>query len=283
MKYQSFNRSCSYAGLANMLLDFSVDTEDFKIVKAASIPYIFQFSEKQGRFIAGPMIQEKKWFNYYLNSIGLELKDKEIKIEDALNFFDVVSHKCMVGLKIGNTGKHAVIFNGKERFEYKFLNNKRKGSLEPDYYWYDSKALLMKLEDKNQISWIEKKQNCYSLNITHELELSLECLENYRNRVKEFCCEEQDFITLEKAKWSLFEALFLDVFSMMEIVNNTEIVNEIKKLRNDYIQIMKLKVSAVLSNHLSIDDLDNVITKYMKVIESYKKSSNRFAGFEINA
>jgi hypothetical protein len=273
IKYQSFNRSCAYAGLANMLLDLSVDTEDFKIVKAASIPYIFQFNEKQGRFVAGAMIQEKKWFDYYLNSIGLEFKEREIGIEEALNFFDVVSHKCMVGLKIGNTGKHAAIFNGIEKFQYKFLNNKRKESLEPDYYWYDSKALLMKLEDKTSISWIEKKENCFSMNIDHELDLSLECLENYRNKVKEFCFEEQDFITLEKAKGCLFEALFLDVFSMMEIVNNTEIVNEIKKIRNDYIQIMKLKTSTVLSRHLSIEHLDNVIIKYMKVIEAYKKSN----------
>ena len=141
-------------------------------------------------------------------------------------------------------------------------------SPEPDYYWYDSEELLMKLRDKSPIGWIGKKDKLISLNNIHELELSLGYLENYRNKVKEFCCEEQDFITLEKARSSLFEAFFLDVLSMMEIIEEIKIANEIKKIRKDYIEMMKLKRNAVLAEHLSIDNFDNLIAKYMKVIES---------------
>ena len=188
--------------------------------------------------------------------------------EEVLNFFNLVQYKCMVPLKIGNIGDHAVIFMGIEKSQYKFLNNRWMESPEPDYYWYDSEELLMKLRDKSPIGWIGKKDKLISLNNIHELELSLGYLENYRNKVKEFCCEEQDFITLEKARSSLFEAFFLDVLSMMEIIEEIKIANEIKKIRKDYIEMMKLKRNAVLAEHLSIDNFDNLIAKYMKVIES---------------
>lgn len=267
MKYQSFNNSCAYAGLANMLLDYAIDTEDFEIVKAANIPYIFRFNEKQVEFMAGSMFQGKKWFDYYLNSVGLEFIEVEIKREEVLDFFDKVSHKCMIGLKIMGTGKHAVIYMGKDNNRFKFLNNKREDSEEVEYYWYDSNELMMRLGDKISIGWIERMDESISMDNSHELSMSLKDLERYRETVREFCCKEHDFSTLEKAKGTLFKAFFIEVFSMMEIIKETEIVNEIKKLRNDYITIMKLKSSAVLAEHLSIEDLDKVIVEYMNVIK----------------
>lgn len=60
MKYQSFNRSCSYAGLTNMLLDFNIDTEDFQIAIEGNIPYIFTFDRTSEKFLAGPMLQSKQ-------------------------------------------------------------------------------------------------------------------------------------------------------------------------------------------------------------------------------
>ena len=41
IKYMTFNSSCSYAGLANMLLRYGVDTQDREIALAAKLPFLF--------------------------------------------------------------------------------------------------------------------------------------------------------------------------------------------------------------------------------------------------
>ena len=40
-KYMTFNSSCSYAGLANMLLRYGVDTQDREIARDMKLPFLF--------------------------------------------------------------------------------------------------------------------------------------------------------------------------------------------------------------------------------------------------
>ena len=46
MKYMTFNRSCSYAGIANLLEEYDLHYEDHEIIKALSIPYIDKYQDK---------------------------------------------------------------------------------------------------------------------------------------------------------------------------------------------------------------------------------------------
>ena len=54
-KYMTFNSSCSYAGLANMLLRYGVDTQDREIAMDMKLPFLFAYEE--GEYRAGPMLQ----------------------------------------------------------------------------------------------------------------------------------------------------------------------------------------------------------------------------------
>jgi len=41
MKYMTFNSSCSYAGVANMLAQYGIDTYDRTIAQKMKLPYLF--------------------------------------------------------------------------------------------------------------------------------------------------------------------------------------------------------------------------------------------------
>ena len=46
-KYMTFNSSCSYAGLANMLLRYGVDTQDREIARDMKLPFLFACEEDE--------------------------------------------------------------------------------------------------------------------------------------------------------------------------------------------------------------------------------------------
>ncbi len=71
MKYMTFNFSCSYAGVANMLEQYGIDTDDRSIAMGMKLPYLFAY--ENGVYMAGPMLQSAAWFNLYLNPIGFEM------------------------------------------------------------------------------------------------------------------------------------------------------------------------------------------------------------------
>jgi hypothetical protein len=91
----------------------------------------------------------------------------------------------------------------------------------------------------------------------------------YLERVNAFCHQNQDYETLLKAKQSLFAPFFLDVYSMMELVHEMDIVNNISNVRNDYIQAMKKGCSLTLADYLSMKDLTSLIQKYKLKVSEY--------------
>ncbi len=65
MKYMTFNSSCPYAGMANMLEKYGIDVEDYEIALEMKLP-LFVDKNEDG-YVTGPMIQEKKWLDIFLN------------------------------------------------------------------------------------------------------------------------------------------------------------------------------------------------------------------------
>lgn len=274
IKYQNLNRSCSYSAIANLMLDFSIDTEDYEILKSIKIPYIFNYLDKEDKFIAGPMLQGKKWFDYYLISYGLEFKEIEVQKNKALECFNANPNRFMVGLNMGNIGKHAVIFEGRQENNYQFLNIKREDSCEPDYYLFDSIELFNKLDDCFLVGWIEETNKSIALNNKHELKKSVEHIKLYKKAVVDFCSENRNSIELADAKSNLFEAFFLDVFSMMKIINELNLVKKIECIRRDYINAMSTNPEhLILSDYLKMDEFLKTIDYFQLLVEKeYKKS-----------
>ena len=68
MKYMTFNSSCSFAGIANMLERMGHDYEDYQVAAGMELPYIV--ARDNGGCIAGAILQEKKYFDIFLKKIG---------------------------------------------------------------------------------------------------------------------------------------------------------------------------------------------------------------------
>ena len=68
MKYMTFNFSCSFAGVANMLAQYGIETTDRDIALTMKLPFLFAYAD--GAYLSGPMLQSAGWFDLYLNPLG---------------------------------------------------------------------------------------------------------------------------------------------------------------------------------------------------------------------
>ena len=55
VKYMTFNSSCSYAGVANLLSFYGIDTDDRTIALEMGLPFFFDCED--GCYSSGPMLQ----------------------------------------------------------------------------------------------------------------------------------------------------------------------------------------------------------------------------------
>jgi len=277
MKYMTFNRSCSYAGIANLLEEYDIHYEDHEIAKALSLPYLFLIDPKNNCYVAGAMIQFKPWFNYFLNSISMDLIEKEFDPEAALSEFDLNKKRYMVGINSANdnlNSNHAVVFTGKFHGKYKFLNPKRENSEEPDYFEFDKEELLEKLPSNFIMGHLNIIKKAVPFDISNHLRYSLKNIDNYRNILINYCSEEQDVNSLKISKENLFAPMFLDVLAMMELIGETSLAFEIKNIRSNYINAINKKQKIKLSEYISLKYLDNIISKYKTIISNYMKMQN---------
>jgi hypothetical protein len=271
MKYMTFNRSCSYAGIANMVEKYGHHYEDRDIIKILGIPYMFLYKENSYR--AGAMIQTL--FNYFLNPLGLNFIEKFYTSEEALAEFDKNESYFMFAPKIRADGSgHAVIFLHKQNDKYHFLNPKHKGSSDPDYYTFSKCELMEKMYDRflmGQMGHLEEANTKKTIP-RESLLSSVKNLENYQDELMEFCQKEQDVGSLNDAKDVLFAPLLLDVLAMMELIDEHELAEGLKAVRRTYLDAMKENKTLILADHIDLDYLIKLISKYKAVISTYVSS-----------
>ena len=107
MKYMTFNSSCSFAGIANMLERMGYAYEDYQVAAGMELPYIV--ARDNGGYIAGAMLQEKKYFDIFLKKIGYELTEEKISRQKVFSYLKETKSCAMLGIKIDEKHKHAVV------------------------------------------------------------------------------------------------------------------------------------------------------------------------------
>lgn len=267
MKYMTFNNSCSYAGVANLLEEFSINIEDYELAIEMRVPFIFKYDDAKVRYFSGPMVQKAENFNYYLQKLGLRFVENEFTRADAITFLQNCKHKCMMALNIRVEYRHAVIYCGIENDEYVFLNNRRANTDEPEYYRYKLNELKEKMNDKFFIGYIEKGIEDKKLDINQEMNNSILYLSKYIDQIKNFSIKEQSVELLKESMDLVFRALFLDVYSMMEIIGEPGLAERILKVRSDYLVAMKLKRPLKLSEYICLEEIENIVDEYKEIIQ----------------
>jgi|GEM_PF-1788691 len=266
MKYQNINRSCSYAALANLLLEHDIDTEDKEIILKANIPYFFQYDTDTQKYSAGAMLQGKKWFDLYLKPRSLEFCEKIFERNELIRFWDTFDHPCMLGLKLYDDHKHAVIFQGKINQKYHFVNIKSPISNEPDYYDFTKDELVGLLDEKIYLGWITKISDGIKTNLLEEICNSKTVFTEYKKVVLLSLSEENDVQQLNKLKMNVYEAFFLDLASMLELIERIYLANQIVELRKQFQYALNIKKALKLSDYLSYDKVKFVLNSYQDIL-----------------
>lgn len=259
MKYMTFNSSCAFAGVANMLEFYGVDVEDRNIALAMKLPFLFV--KEAGAYISGPMLQSAQWFNLYLNSIGFSMEEQSIEKEQITEFLDNIDC-AMIGLHVDKDSKHAVVYIGKEEERYCFINNKWRDLGEPERLCLNKKALLARLDNDIKVATLHrieiKKADYRPL-----IDQSCEVLKQWKEDVGAFASKEQDVHGILKVMNTLFRAVLLDGITMLSLCNKNKLADKFTRVQSELLKVIKNKETVILNEKLSMPLLYEAVDEYI--------------------
>ncbi len=109
MRPMTFNSSCSYACLGHLLEQVGIERTDREIALELGLPDLFAYDSGEDAFLAGAMLQGKRYYDWYLGTLGYQFRERELPREQAVACLrDHIP--CMVGMtQAGWAGKHAMV------------------------------------------------------------------------------------------------------------------------------------------------------------------------------
>lgn len=264
MKYMTFNSSCSYAGIANMLEQYGVNTTDREIALGMKLPYLFVYDD--GAYVSGPMLQKAEWFDIYLNSIGFQLIEKKISADKVVDYLKD-QKTAMLGIKMGNAGKHAIVYKGMEVDELIFINNKWENEEVPSEIKFAEEELREKI-DAEVVVAILQTIKATKVSMIDKLEESLVVLQANVLEIIELCNKEVTVEYLQSKLNTLFRPLFLDGITMLDLIGEKEFADEWKVMQGNLLGAIRADKNQCiqLGEYISTDKLQVLAQRYVELI-----------------
>ena len=265
MKYMSFNSSCSYAGVANMLERYGVDTDDRSIAMAMKLPYLF--AKKNGIYMAGPMLQSADWFNLYLNPIGFEMIERELPAQQVAGYLKQ-QKVAMLGLRVDENGKHAVVYIGARGGKLVFLNNKWQHTKDPERITLTEEQLLSQLGDTAMIATL-KRTEPKQIQFAGILENSVAVLRQNVAQIRELCGRNTTVSELRKELNTIFRPLLLDGITMLQLGEQTQLAERFTALQSSFLNALRQAPDCKLrlEEYLSVLELEAAAQQYIQWIQ----------------
>lgn len=279
MKYMTFNSSCSYAGIANMLAQYGVDVEDRDIALGMGLPYLF--AKEDGTYLAGPMLQSARWFNLYLHKIGFTMKE-ELTAKEEVPERLRAEHCAMLGLRISPQSKHAVIYIGSgsrgnntlgseamdcAEDRYVFLNNKWQHSDEPELLDCSRQELLDRLDESVMIATIAPITERSYPDPEHtkqtRFQQSCEVLKELKQDIQTFCEIEQSPAAIRMSMNTMFRAILLDAVTMLELAENISLADTLRTIQRQFLMAVRTGNAVVLAEKMSVPVLLEAMDQYI--------------------
>ena len=267
MKYMTFNSSCSYAGLANLLSFYGVDTEDREIALQMGLPFLFDYMD--GCYLSGPMLQSEKWFNLYLKPIGFTMTETEVDKEQICDYLRNLRY-AMLGIYVSERNKHAVIFTGMKDDKFCMLNNKWEQVDEPEMLFLSEQELLQRVDEIIMVG-ILNKTVCESVRNENLLGHSIEVLQALGKDIIDFCSQEKTAIDIRFSMNTLFRAILLDGITMLELIGETQIIQKLKTVQGQFMNAVKENKPLQLNQCLDVPLLNAAIAEYIELIQVHMK------------
>lgn len=264
MKYMTFNSSCSYAGIANMLAQYGIETDDRSIALAMNLPYLFSYSD--GMYLSGPMLQTAEWFNLYLNPIGYQLIEKTVSA-DSIDEYLKTQKTAMLGIRSRESGKHAVVYTGIEANSFVFINNKWENEDSPSEILLTKEELQQKIEPKVMVATLQQIPP-KSINFTPKFHSSISVLRENLEKIINLCNTEETVSNLRSKLNTLFRPLFLDGITMLNLIDETALAKEFTNLQQALLGALRQESQQIitLKEYLPISKLQMAVEAYIQLI-----------------
>lgn len=265
MKYMTFNSSCPYAGLANMLSFYDVDTDDRTIALEMGLPYYFSWED--GMYLAGPSLQTARWFNLYTNPLGFELNEQSIAADLVPDFLR--EQKCaMLGVHVEGSGKHAVIFTGIDDNKLCFLNNKWAHEPAPETFALTKEELLQRIDSPCMVATLRSIDPTAAPKL-QRMSQSLTTLSTYRQDLLAVCTAFRPTAELRGMLNSMFRALLLDGITMLDLLDEQTLRSKLTTVQRAFLTALRSDAPQLrLADHIPMDLLTEAIDAYAKLIHS---------------
>ncbi len=269
MKYMTFNSSCSYAGIANMLEQYGIETDDKAIALAMNLPYLFSCSG--GVYLSGPMLQTAEWFDLYLKPIGYQLIEKAVSA-DRIDEYLKTQKTAMLGIRLGEEGKHAVVYTGMESNSFVFINNKWENEDSPGEIHLTKEELQNRIEPKVIIATLQGilPEN---INFIPKLHSSVSVLRENLEEIIDLCNTEETIANLRLRLNTLFRPLFLDGITMLNLIGETSLAKEFSDLQQALLGVLRQEPQqkVTLKEYLPIPKLQTAVDAYIQLIINVMK------------
>lgn len=270
MKYMTFNSSCSYAGLANLLEFRGIDATDREIALEMNLPYLF--ARQEGGYCAGPMLQGAAWFDLYLRPLGLRFDEATLDREAVCPYLRT-REAVMLGLRVSPERKHAVVYTGVEDEKYRFLNNKREHSEEPDTLLFEERELLAALDQTVTVGSLRAAESA-PVDSAPLMERSIHVLGDLREDIHAFCAVERTPGEQRAAMDKLFRALLLDGVTMLELLGKPDPWEALKAAQAQLLAMVRKNRPAVPGRCLDLALLDGAMEEYRKLICAHLRAGS---------
>lgn len=264
MKYMTFNSSCSYAGIANMLERYGIDTDDRSIALAMKLPYLF--SQSDDVYLSGPMLQTSEWFDLYLNPIGYQLMEERVSTSNIDEYLNA-QETAMLGISLGEKGKHAVVYNGRDSDLFVFINNKWETEEAPNEIRLTAEELKSKIDPNVHVATLRKIPP-KSIHFTPKFHSSIAVLRENLEDIIRVSDTQETVANLRSKLNTLFRPLFLDGITMLHLIGESALADDFSKLQQELLGALRQdpQQSILLKEYISIPHLNSAVEKYIQLI-----------------
>ncbi len=266
MKYMTFNSSCAFAGVANMLAVCGIDKEDWEIALGMQLPYLFE--KEHNVYLGGPMLQSAKWFNLYLPSIGFSMTEKKLSRKEVPSYLST-QKTAMIGVSLALQEKHAIIYQGRRGEQFLFWNNKWQNSDDPNQFCWTADELIRRLDQDVMVAGLRSVPVVAITNSIFQplYQHSCQVLAELKEELRTFCETKRSQNEIGAALNTLFRPILLDGITMLELLQRWDLTEPLRSVQKELLKACHMEGKVLLSEWIDMGQLMEGIDAYIALIQ----------------
>ena len=147
------------------------------------------------------------------------------------------------------------------------MNNKHEGGSDPDEFKFTANELEERVRDKTVVATITPTE-VRMVDFTALLEQSLKNLDNLQRDMDDFCAVPHSNQEILEKEFGLFRPLLLDGPSMMKIIGQDAVLEDMKTLQKVFVQIAlkEKRDNVVLADCFDMELLRSICERWKELI-----------------